>query len=123
MDISDNAIILTSEPIPDMTPSEWLQFHNNCESDSNLANALAGAWNQSGWLMHEISEDCCTADMEQRFHEWWKLQAYLVQKIKILEQVENPNIILDDLPYEKIVAPFMEHNRYRFCCGWWLQKT
>lgn len=118
MDIPSNAVIMSTEPIPNISPDQWLQIHNNCENDSDLADALAGAWNESGWLMHLVDEDSCNIELEQKFNGWWDLQVFLINKIKSLEP---QGISSEKLPFIEILTPFMNRHGYTNGGGWWIR--
>ena len=87
----------------------------NILTDEALAAALAGTWNKSGWLEHDLDDDDYTPEMEAEYREWRALEKELIQKVALRLNRECK------APYIKLVTPFMEQNGYRNGSGWWIK--
>lgn len=104
-----------SEPLAGVSADEWRAKFGENSTDEELATALAGAWNESGWLGHDLDDDDCTPEIEAAYKEWSALEQELIQKIAshLNHKCETP--------YIKLVTPFMEQNGYRDGGGWWVK--
>lgn len=113
--VPKGAVIMGSEPLTGVTADEWrAMFDENC-NDEDLAKALAGAWNECGWLGHDLDDDDCTPETKAAYEEWYTLEQELIRKVALRLNRECKT------PYVKLIAPFMERNGYRDGCGWWVK--
>ncbi len=124
--IPDDVVIMSREPLKDISPEEWRKMLSIDNSEARLADALAGAWNQSGWLMHDLDDDDCTSEMELKSEAWNALEKELIEKvIKILEKDNAEGrgpFVTSNAPFLEVVLPFMERNGYRNGNGWWVKR-
>lgn len=113
--LPEGTVVMGSEPLAGITADAWrTQFGDDC-TDEALAAAIAGAWNESGWLGHDLDDDDCTPEIEAAYEAWSALEQELVQKVALRLNRKC------ETPYIKLVAPFMEQNGYRDGGGWWVK--
>lgn len=115
--LPEGAVVMGSEPLAGITADEWRAMLGEDYTDEALAAALAGAWNESGWLGHDLDDDDCTPEIEATYEAWSALEKELVQKIALRLNREC------ETPYVKLVTPFMEQNGYRDGGGWWVKNN
>lgn len=114
--IPEGTVIMGSEPLAGVTADAWRTQLGEDYTDESLAAALAGAWNKSGWLGHDLGDDACTPEVEAAYKEWYALEEELIGKIALRLKRKC------ETPYIKLVTPFMERNGYRDGGGWWVKK-
>ena len=115
----NNYFILMGEPLPHMTPGQWVKIHHDCETEHDLANAFAGASNEADWLADETYDEDCSAETIERYRKWYKLTHELEKKIRILFEQENPKG-KRKVPFRKFVVSMMQRNGYVDGNGWWI---
>lgn len=114
--LPEGTVIMGSEPLAGVSAEEWRNILGDDYTESALAASLAGAWNETGWLMDEADDDDSTSEIKARYELWWALQLELVENVATILQCEC------ETPYIKLVTPFMERNGYRDGGGWWVKK-
>jgi hypothetical protein len=97
-------------------------LNNNCESEIDLANALAGAWNQANWLAFDCDEEDCPKETIALCNAWFDLEIKLIDKVKEILQEEYQDASLQDISPYQMIKPFMERNGYLDGRGWWIEK-
>ena len=112
---TEETIIRESDPLAGVSAEEWRNLLGDDYTESALAESLAGAWNEVGWLMHEVDDDDCASEIKERFESWWALQVELIEKVAAILQYECGT------PYIKLLTPFMESNGYHNRGGWWVR--
>jgi len=127
MDLDNNAVILASEPLKEITPTDMRELLSKNDDEDGLASIFAKVHNQTGWLGHDLDE------LEEPglsvalgiYNEWWKFQKELYDKIIAILQKENDvgtaNHTITDKGLHYVVMPFMERNGYRDGGGWWVK--
>jgi hypothetical protein len=118
----EDIITMAAEPIEDVTPEQWLHLNNNCESEMDLANALAGVWNQANWLAFDCDEEDCPKETVALCNAWFDLEFKLIDKVKEILQEEYQDALLQDISPYQIIKPFMERNGYLDGRGWWIVR-
>lgn len=114
--VPEDAVIMVSEPLAGITADAWRAKFGGDDTAELLAAALAGAWNKSGWLGHDLDDDDCTAEIEAAYEEWYALEQDLIQKVALHLNCKC------EAPYIKLVTPFMVQNGYRDAGGWWVKE-
>lgn len=115
--LPEGTVIMASEPLAGASADAWRVKFGEEYTDEALATALAGAWNKSGWLGHELDDDDCTPEIEAAYNAWWELDKELVAQIALRLNCERKP------PYATLITPFMEQNGYRNGNGWWVMKN
>ena len=112
----EGMVVMGSEPLTGISADEWRAKFGENPTDEELATALAGAWNESGWLGHDLDDNDCTPETETAYKEWSALEQELIQKIasRLNRKCETP--------YIKLITPFMDQNGYRDGGGWWVKN-
>ena len=115
--VPEDTVVMASEPLVGTSADAWRAKLGEALTDEALATALAGAWNECGWLGHDLDDDDCTPLIEAAYEEWSALEQELIQKVasRINRKCETP--------YIKLITPFMEQNGYRNANGWWLKNN
>ncbi|MEG0473525.1 MAG: hypothetical protein RR588_14430 [Solibacillus sp.] len=113
---SEGTAVMWNEPLVGISAAAWRVKLGEEYTDEVLADALAGAWNESGWLGHGIDDDDCTPEIEAAYDEWFALEQELIQKIATRQNCDC------ETPHIKLVTSFMEQNGYRDGGGWWIKK-
>lgn len=111
----EGMVVMGSEPLAGISADEWRAKFDANSTNEELATALAGAWNKSGWLGHDLDDDDCTPEIKAAYKEWSALEQELIQKIASLLNRKC------EAPYIKLITPFMEQNGYRDSGGWWVK--
>jgi hypothetical protein len=114
--LPEGTVVMGSEPLAGISAASWRAKLGEKYTDEELASALAGAWNKSGWLGHDLDDDDCTPEIKAAYEEWSALEQELIQKValRINRKCETP--------YSKLVTPFMKQNGYRDGGGWWVKE-
>ncbi|MEG2149423.1 MAG: hypothetical protein RRY24_08380 [Clostridiales bacterium] len=112
----EEIVVMVSEPLAGISANEWRTKLGEDYTDEDLAAALTGAWNESGWLGHDLDDDDCTPEIETAYKEWSALEQELIQKIALRLNRKC------ETPYIKLITPFMEQNGFKNGGGWWVKK-
>ena len=116
---NDYYIIIT-EPLPSVTPEQWIKTNYDCETEYNLANAFAGASNETVWLADELYSDECTDETKERYYKWYHLANELREMILQIFEKENPKVRIKP-PLINYLVPIMQRNGYADGNGWWIR--
>lgn len=111
--------VLMSEPLPNITPEQWLVQHANCDTERDLANAFAGAWNEARWLEDETYDKNCLKETEERYNLWSKLVDKLEERILQIYKRDYPDTDITNKPSLFFIVPIMVRNGYEMRNGWW----
>lgn len=48
-------------------------------TESALTASLADAWNETGWLMHEVDDENCASEVKARYESWLALAVHFIK--------------------------------------------
>lgn len=117
----DKVYIMRSEPLPNITTEEWMAINNYCETESDLANAYAGASNMFWWLEDEMYDEDVTQEEIESYKDWKRLLTELDEKIISVLRKENLNIDFSNIGLKEL-TPFMSRNGFFDGNGWWIKN-
>ena len=112
--------VMFGEPLPDVTPQQWLELHNNAETENELADTYAGASNEAWWLEDDTYDEDCPESTKILCREWFDLVSKLEQKLLQIAKRENGQGEFQETPRIIWITPIMLRNGYRDANGWWL---
>ena len=113
---------MMSAPLPNISTKEWMAINHYCETESDLANAYAGASNMFFWLEDEIYDDDVTQEEIKSCEDWKMLYEQLQEKILSVLKKENPKADFDGKGLQKLFIPFMLRNGFSDGSGWWIRR-
>ena len=79
-----------------------------CETEADLANAYAGAFNKFFWLDDELYDDDVTQEEIKSCKEWKRLCTQLEEKIMRVLKNENSNVDLGVVELQLKINQFRE---------------
>lgn len=122
--LSEDTIVMASEPMPDCTPDElraWYEGHN---SERDLAITYAAASNEFWWVEdNEYDYERETKEYQEARRitdSWGELMDELRQKIFDILRAEG--VTIPEKGYNTVLIPFMERNGFRDGQGWWVRN-
>ena len=117
---TEKYVAIITEPLPNITPEQWLERHNNAETEKELADAYAGASNEAWWLDDETYDTDCADSIKILCKEWFHLVDRLIKKLLQIAKRENSQGEFQQTPIRKWLTPIMLRNGYRDADGWWI---
>ena len=111
--------ILLTEPLPNVTPEQWIAVNHDCKTEFDLATAFAGASNEAGWLDDEIYDEDCTAETIERYYKWRHLADELRKRVLQIFERENPQAEIKP-HFMRFLTPVMQRNGFANGSGWWI---
>ncbi len=124
-DNTQNAYILTDEPLSGYMPAEVRQWLLENTKEIDLAEAFTQVSNKVGILLHTITE-INDVWLAEAFDKWDDLEHELYIKIITILEDENKEHQASHkttgVGLHYIVLPFMERNGYRDGAGWWIRN-
>lgn len=118
-------VVMEYTPLVGETPESIREKYMKDPSEHDLAAVYAAVSNQVGWLMHDLDDEDCPEDTEQRFNAWAALEEELRGRIfEILKRediTEFERSASEGVGYYFRVMPFMIRNGFRDGAGWWVE--
>ena len=111
--------VMKKAPLPYITPKEWLEQHNNAETEKDLADTYAGANNEAWWLDDKTYDDDCPDAVKTLCKEWFDLLRQHEQKLLVIAKRETDDANFTEIPQIKWLEPIMLRNGYKNVNGWW----
>ena len=125
IDNTQNAYILTDEPLSGYMPAKVRQWLLDNTKERDLAEAFAQVSNKAGMLSHTIDE-INDVWLSEAFDKWSDLEHELSIKIIAIFGDEDKNCYASYktpcMGLHYIVLPFMERNGYHNGSGWWTKN-
>ena len=81
--LPEGMVVLGSEPLAGINADDWRIKLSEDDTDEALAAALAGAWNKSGRLGHDLGDDDCPPEIGAAYEEWSALEQEIIQKVAL----------------------------------------
>ena len=119
---TNGTFLMASEPIPNLTPDDIRAWYASNHNETGLASAFASTNNEFWWVednvydyeegTEEYNKACDIKDA------WKKLLDELLAEV--FDTLRSQNVSIPDQGWNTVVAPFMEHNGYEDCGGWFI---
>lgn len=120
--LEEDVVAMASEPIPDVEPSELLDWYASHHSEQGLAEAYAAAHNKAWWVEDNIYDyEEGTPDHKQACDitdAWFFVEEKLREQIFAILRSEGVSI--PEKGYITVLTPFMNRNGFIDGNGWWI---
>ena len=116
--------ILTEEPLPGITASEFKAYFAEKQSEKDFADAYALLHAKFVWVEDEIydyEEGTTAYEYACTVAEEWEC-LYDEYEQKILAILKSEGVSVPETGYIKVIKPFMARNGYDYRDGWWIKK-
>ena len=124
MFISDETVLMESEPIPGWEPNDIKEWYGLHHTEAGLAQAFAAVSNKFFWVEDneydyeegtpEHQEACRITDA------WAELMDNLQEEIFTILRSEG--VIIPEAGQITVLIPFMERNGFSDRNGWWVAE-
>ena len=122
--IDKDAVVMCSEPYPDLTIEAVEEMVTNIEAESDIADLLCIVNNKAWWIEDDLYDfEVDTEEYNQvreRTTAWFSLMEKLENMIFDILKLEGVEI--QDRGYISVLIPFMKRNGYVDGRGWWVKE-
>lgn len=113
------AAVQDGDPLPGTATRDVAEQLGDRPSDAYLAEAIAATCAKIGHLMHLVGED---DGLAEELGEWLELEERLWRMA--LDALARDGVAPGRGPgMMRVIAPFMQRNRYIDACGWWVPAS
>lgn len=125
--ISDDAVIMFTDPMPGVTPEDMLEVISNINSIQQLVDAYVQVHNKFWFIendLYDYEEGTNEYEIVRKVVEDWcemmeTLEAKVIKEAKLEGLLDEQQ---QDLGIIKKLEKFMSKYGYRDGCGWWVKK-
>lgn len=119
----NDIVIMATEPVSNMTPTDVRNYFAERKTEKDLADAFAIVSNEFWWVEDNVY-DYEEGTQEYRdalaiTDEWGALMDEYEEKI--FEILRSEGVGIPDTERRKVLEPFMRRNGYKDGSGWWIK--